>query len=101
MLELQISVGGDRILLDAILDGLHLRGNDGQHFDGDAIEFVETAPGAGLCETSEDVTHGLVIHLIGTVEHIARKCQRTGEILRGLGFAGTGGASGCSTKKQT
>lgn len=37
----------------------HLRGHDGEDLDGDPVEFVEAAPGAGLREPAEDVAHRL------------------------------------------
>ena len=64
MLELEVSVGHDGQLLDAVLDGLHLRRDHAQHLDGDAVELVEAAPRARLRQTLVDVADRAVIHLL-------------------------------------
>ena len=42
--------------LDGVLDALDLDGDDREHLDGDAVELVEAAPGAGLGEALVDGT---------------------------------------------
>ena len=42
-----------------VLDGLELRGNDGENRGVDSVELVETSPSAALAQTGEVLTHGL------------------------------------------
>ena len=49
---------------DCVEHLLNLSCNDGQHFDWDTVELVETAPGSSLCQSFEDVCQCEVIHLV-------------------------------------
>lgn len=54
-----VAVCEEESLLFLLLGGKdngHLLGRYGQHGQLDAIEFVETAPAAGLCQTFVDTT---------------------------------------------
>jgi len=48
-----------------------LLGNDRQHFNIDAVEFIETTPGTSGAKTFEEFTNHNVVHTIRTVEHDA------------------------------
>ena len=87
MLVLRLTVAHNRKLLDAILHSLHLRGDHTQHLDGNAVELIEATPGACLGQASEDISHGLVVHLIRAVEHVARQGEGTCKIFGCLGLA--------------
>ena len=58
-------------LLDIRLNRQDLLGNDGQDFDVNTIEFVETGPGPALGQTGEKAAHGSEVQTVGTVEHHA------------------------------
>ena len=58
-----------------------------QHCNRNTVELVKAAPGAGLGQTLVDLAHGLVIHLVRAVEHIALHSQSSGQILGGLSLA--------------
>lgn len=45
-----------------------------------------------LSQALVDLTHGLVVHLVGAVEHVALHANGTGEVLHRLGLASTGRA---------
>ena len=44
---------------EGVPDGLDLGGDDGQHWDVDAVELIKAAPGATLGQTREDLTYSL------------------------------------------
>jgi len=54
------------LFFDCVLNAFYLDCNDGQHFDGDAIELVETAPSSTLRKTlnKEDKNRLLYMSLI-------------------------------------
>jgi len=58
-------------LVDGDLNALDLLGYHRQHFQFDAVEFVETRPGTGLSQTLEELAHRFVVEAVGTVEHHA------------------------------
>lgn len=53
------------LFFDCVLNAFYLDCNDGQHFDGDAIELVETAPSSTLRKTlnKEDKNRLYVTHI--------------------------------------
>jgi hypothetical protein len=59
----------------------------------ESIELIKADPSSRSCNTSEDVGHGLIVHLIGTVEDIARFGKSISKILSGLSFTCTGRTS--------
>jgi len=85
---------------DGIKHSLDLSGDDGQHFDENSVELIEAAPRASLGKTHENLTHGLIIHLIGAIEHNDLEAEGTTQILGGLSLTGTGGASWGTTHGQ-
>ena len=58
-----------------------MRGADGQHGDGDAVELVKAAPGTRLRQTLVDLPHRLVVHLVAAVEDVALHAKRAGQVL--------------------
>ena len=60
---------------------LVLSGADRENGNRDAVELIEAAPGACLSEPLVDLAHGLVVHLIAAVEHVALHSQRPRQIL--------------------
>ena len=66
---------------------LVLRGADRQHRHRNAVELIKASPGASLGQTLVDLPHGLVVHLVRAVEHIALHSQRTCQILGRLSLA--------------
>ena len=69
---------------------LQLLGNDGQHLDVDSVELVEAGPGASRGQSFEEFSDHDVVHLVRAVENDALFGQGLREILRGLGFPGSG-----------
>jgi hypothetical protein len=59
----------------------------GQHRDGDAVELVKAAPRARLREALVDLAHGLVVHLVAAVKHVALHAHRARKVLDGLRLA--------------
>ena len=43
------------------LNGHDLLSDNGEHFDVDAVEFVEAGPGSAGCQTFEKLPHGDVV----------------------------------------
>ena len=64
-----------------------LLSNDGEHFDVDSVELIETAPGSSRSETLEEFTDHEVIHGIRTVEHNTLFGESFGQIFGGLCLA--------------
>jgi hypothetical protein len=40
------------------------------YLDTDSVELIEASPGPCLGQTPKYVSHGLVVHLVRTVEHV-------------------------------
>ncbi len=78
---------------------LDLRGNDTQDLDGNAVELVETSPASRLAQPLENVSHGLVVHLVAAVEHHAREPHGTSKVFGGLRLAGSGRSCGRTCPK--
>mmetsp|Transcript_33252 Transcript_33252/g.87955 ORF Transcript_33252/g.87955 Transcript_33252/m.87955 type:complete len:1619 (-) Transcript_33252:4415-9271(-) len=85
---------------DGVEDALVLRGHHREHLDGDAVELVEAAPGAGLGDAHEDLSHRRVRHLVAAVEDHDLEPQGAGEVLGGLRLAGARGAGRGAAQHQ-
>uniref|UniRef100_A0A1I8JGD9 CCHC-type domain-containing protein n=1 Tax=Macrostomum lignano TaxID=282301 RepID=A0A1I8JGD9_9PLAT len=77
------------LVLDGILDALHLNGHHGQHLYGDAVELVKAAPGTRLRQALVNVSDRLVVHLFGAVEHVNHDAQGSAKIFRRLRLSST------------
>mmetsp|Transcript_12959 Transcript_12959/g.30929 ORF Transcript_12959/g.30929 Transcript_12959/m.30929 type:complete len:662 (+) Transcript_12959:973-2958(+) len=86
--------------LDGVDDGLELHRAHRQHLGHQTIELIEAAPRTRRRQALEDVAHGLVVHLVGAVEHIHSLAHRRRQILGGLCFAGSCGPCGCASHTQ-
>lgn len=53
-----------------------------QNSNWNTVEFIKAAPSSSLGKTFVDLSHGLVVHLIWAVEHVALDSQRTSQILK-------------------
>lgn len=78
------------LLIDGVLDGLHLLGDDTEHLQLDSVELIEATPSAAARETLEEFTHGLVVEAVGAVEHDTLPRQSLRQILYCLGLASSG-----------
>jgi hypothetical protein len=72
---------------DGIKHQLDLRGNHTQDFDGNAVELVKTSPTSRLAQPLENVSHGLIVHLIAAVKHDARQPHGTSKVFGRLRLA--------------
>lgn len=65
----------------------------GQHCHGDAVKLIKASPSTRLGQALVNLAHGLVVHLVAAVEHIALAPYCTRQILHGLSLAGSCSAS--------
>ena len=65
---------------------------DREHLDVDTVELVEAGPGARAGQALEELADHEVVHGVRAVEDHALFGQGLGEVLRGFGLAGAGGA---------
>ncbi len=92
-----LDVAGGRAGGEGLDNGHDLLCHHGQHLDVDAVELVETAPGACLGKATEVAAHRLVVEALRAVDHDNVHAQRFAQVLDGLGLAGAGGALGRAT----
>ena len=71
-----------RIKVNANSD-LNLLSNDRKHVHLDAIELVEAGPRARLCQTLEELGHGVEVDAVRAVENHALLSHSFGQILLG------------------
>ena len=88
------------LLFLCVQAGLHLSWDHRQHLYGNTVEFVEASPSAWLAKTHENLSHGIFVHLIGTVEHHDRQANSSSEIFCGLCLSSTSRAGRCTTHNQ-
>jgi len=87
-----IAIREDELFLAFFLGHEHdvdLLGCDRQHRQLNAIELVETAPRARLCQALEDATEASKIHLIRTVEDDDVLAECLAHVFGGLSLAST------------
>jgi hypothetical protein len=89
-----------QLLVNSMLDSLHLLGDDREHLQLNSVELVEATPGAAAGETLEELTHGLVVETVRAIEHDTLTGEGLGKILYCLRLAGTGWSLWCSTIVQ-
>ena len=67
--------------------------DDRKHLNVDPVKLVEAAPGPRGGQALKELAHHDIVHRVGTVEHHALLSQGLRQILCGLSFACSGGAS--------
>jgi hypothetical protein len=63
---------------NGITDLLELCGTHREYLSSESVELIEAYPRTRGSDTSENVSHGNIVHLIGAVEHIARLSESIG-----------------------
>lgn len=66
---------------NSITNLFELSSAHGQYLSLKSVELIEADPSSRGSDSSEDVSHGLIIHLIGAVEDIAGFSEGIGKIL--------------------
>lgn len=77
-----------QFLDDCDLDAQDLLGNDRENFQLYAVELVETGPRPRLGQSLEELSHGLVVEPVGTVEHNALLSNGLGQVFACFCLAG-------------
>ena len=68
-------------------DGGNLGGHHRQHLHLNAVELIQTCPGARLSQSAEHLACHLVVHAITAVEYNDIPCQRFAKVLQSQGIS--------------
>lgn len=81
-------------------DWFNLTGNDGEHFQINTIELIETSPESWLAKSLKDFSHIDGSMLIRAVCDHDKDSKGSSQIFYSLGFTGSGGACRSSSIKH-
>jgi hypothetical protein len=74
-----------------------LGGTYREYLSSKSVELIEAYPSSGSSDTSKDVSHSDVVHLIGTVEYVTRFSEGICQILSRFCLTSTGWTSGSTS----